>query len=564
MWRYLLILMLLMPAAAQPAQQPDLEEQTRQIAAELRCPVCQNLSAGDSPSELAQQMRAIILQQLKEGKSPDQIKAYFVSKYGEWVLLAPTAKGFGLLIWVLPFVALAAGIVLVLFVISRWARKKGRPQPTPVDPSLIERVLREATAETVLKVELDTESPGSLLLQEQARLYADLRELEFDYQAGRLSEEDYQDLRHKLATEAALVLKEIEASPATRAGAAAKVSETKAAPATKKTVEMQKTAVAGWKLAAGGIFLLLFGLTVGVLLTKSLRPRGSEQDSITGDFLTGTGPGGVGKGSEMAGMPGMGGSSEDIQSLLTQGRAAYERQEYPKAIEAFKKILAIDPNQPEAHTYMGLLLSQAGHADGALLAFDRALSANPKFPLALWGKGMLLFRAKEDLAGARETLESLLSVMPPGTEKEEVKKTIAEISELSSRPKQTPKQSKAGSPPDKIQQISGTISIDPKLKSKPDAQAVLFIIVHSGNSTAGAPLAVKKIDRPVFPLSYSLGPESVMMPGASLSGKVAVTARLDKDGNPMTKEPGNLAGEYKKNPVAGGSKNVDIVLDRVM
>jgi cytochrome c-type biogenesis protein CcmH len=213
---------------------------------------------------------------------------------------------------------------------------------------------------------------------------------------------------------------------------------------------------------------------------------------------------------------------------------------------------------------MGLLLSQAGHADGALLAFDRALSANPKFPLALWGKGMLLFRAKEDLAGARETLESLLSVMPPGTEKEEVKKTIAEISELSSRPKQTPKQSKAGSPPDKIQQISGTISIDPKLKSKPDAQAALFIIVHSAGSTAGAPLAVKKIDRPVFPLSYSLGPESVMMSGASLSGKVAVTARLDKDGNPMTKEPGNLAGEYKKNPVAGGSKNVDIVLDRVM
>ena len=161
---------LLLVVAAQPAQQPDLEEQTRQIAAELRCPVCQNLSAGDSPSELAQQMRAIILQQLKEGKSPDQIKAYFVSKYGEWVLLAPTAKGFGLLIWVLPFVALAAGIVLVLFVISRWARKKGRPQPTPVDPALIERVQREATAETVLKVELDTESPRSLLLQEQARL----------------------------------------------------------------------------------------------------------------------------------------------------------------------------------------------------------------------------------------------------------------------------------------------------------------------------------------------------------------------------------------------------------
>ena len=102
------------------AQPPDLEAQARQIAAELRCPVCQNLSAGDSPSELAQQMKGIILEQLKEGKSADEIKAYFVSKYGEWVLLSPPARGFGLLVWVLPYVVAVAGIVLVLLVVRRW------------------------------------------------------------------------------------------------------------------------------------------------------------------------------------------------------------------------------------------------------------------------------------------------------------------------------------------------------------------------------------------------------------------------------------------------------------
>ena len=74
--------------------QQDLEEQTRKIASELRCPVCQNLSAADSPSELAQEMRQFIFDQLKQGKSPEQIKGYFISKYGEWVLLAPTPKGF--------------------------------------------------------------------------------------------------------------------------------------------------------------------------------------------------------------------------------------------------------------------------------------------------------------------------------------------------------------------------------------------------------------------------------------------------------------------------------------
>ena len=556
MRRYLLFFILLMPPAVYPAQQVDLEEQARQIAAELRCPVCQNLSAADSPSELAQQMRAIILQQLKEGKSPDQIKAYFVSKYGEWVLLAPTAKGFGLLIWVLPFVGLAAGIGLVLFVVRRWVRKKDRSQPAPIDPYLIEQVKREAATDRPLQGDVEANSPRSLLLQEQARLYADLRELEFDYQAKKLSEDDYQDLRNKLESEAALVLKKLEASAPSRPGAVPEPSERRAAVAEKKAVGTQKATRSTWQLAAGGIFLLLFGVTLGVFLTKSLRPRLSDQDNITGDFLTGTGSGDIRSSLATAG--------KEIPSLLAQGRAAFERQEWPKAIEVFKKVLAIDANHPEAHTYMGLILAQAGHADGALLAFDRALSADPKFPLALWGKGMLLYRAKEDFSGAGETLESLLSIMPPGAEKDEIQKTVAEISQLSSRQKENSKKSQAGSFPGQIQQIRGTISVDPKLKPKLDAQAVLFIIAHPAGSKAGPPLAVMKIEHPVFPLSYSLGPENVMMQGIPFSGKVLLSARLDKDGNPMTKEPGNLTGEYKKNPVPVGSQNVDIVIDHVM
>src|ERR1051326_745644 len=83
------------------AQAPDIEQQTHEIAAELRCPVCQNLSVADSPSELAVQMRASIEEQLRQGKSPDEVKQFFVSKYGDWVLLAPPAKGFNLLLWIL-------------------------------------------------------------------------------------------------------------------------------------------------------------------------------------------------------------------------------------------------------------------------------------------------------------------------------------------------------------------------------------------------------------------------------------------------------------------------------
>ncbi len=78
---FLLIFVFAGSLHAAPA--PDLDDQTRAIATELRCVVCQNLSVADSPSEMAQQMRAIVREQLQAGKSPEQIKDFFVSKYGE-------------------------------------------------------------------------------------------------------------------------------------------------------------------------------------------------------------------------------------------------------------------------------------------------------------------------------------------------------------------------------------------------------------------------------------------------------------------------------------------------
>ncbi|MFQ5542604.1 MAG: cytochrome c-type biogenesis protein CcmH, partial [Candidatus Binatia bacterium] len=180
---FLLLTLLLLPMGLQ-AQSVDLEEQARRIAAELRCPVCQNLSVADSPSEMAQQMRALIREQLKEGKSPEQIKAYFTSKYGEWVLLAPTKEGFSLLVWILPFIALTGGILLVILVARRWVQKKSGYRPSEVDPVFIQRVQQDVAAEKVWETNPEIEGPRAQLLYEQARRYTELQDLEFDYQAG--------------------------------------------------------------------------------------------------------------------------------------------------------------------------------------------------------------------------------------------------------------------------------------------------------------------------------------------------------------------------------------------
>ena len=281
------------------------------------------------------------------------------------------------------------------------------------------------------------------------------------------------------------------------------------------------------------------------MLFRSIRPRAGENDTMTGDFLTGTSSG-----------------SSEVRGALAEGKQAFAKQEFPKAIEAFKKVLSAEPNHPEAHSYMGFILMQAGHGDGALMAFEKALSQAPNFPMALWGKGMVLYQDKKDFAGAREIFGKLLNLVPPGEERNEIAKVLAEIPTSGGAPKPTPTAAPATAPSG--QTISGKITIDPKLKANVDPNAALFIIARPTGGPGGPPLAVKKIDKPTFPLSYSLGQENVMMQGTPFTGKINITVRLDKDGNPTTRGPGDLTGEYRKNPVEVGMKNVDIVIDQTM
>jgi cytochrome c-type biogenesis protein CcmH len=537
---FVIYLLLVNPLSA--AVTSDIDEQTQNIAKELRCVVCQNLSVADSPSEMAQQMRGVVREQLEAGKTPEEIKDFFVSKYGEWVLLTPKTQGFSLLVWLLPFVVLAVGLALGLWLVRRWSAKKTKFVASSIDSDLLTRVRNEVAAGKSVDVNPEDSGPGAQLEQDRARLYAELKELEFDFQAGKLAESDYAALKLEIESKAAAVLQQIDALVPPHPSASQTV-ERRVSKEKRLAAETNKKNYRRWQLAAGGSFLLIFGLTVGMLLTQSLRPRESAQDSITGDFLTGTG------------------SSESAR-FLQEGKSAFAKQDWPRAIEAFKRALAADPNQPDAHAYLGFILIQAGHADGALMAFDKALELAPNLPMALWGKGMTLYQGKKDYAGAKEAFVKLLQIMPAGKERVEVERILAEMPQSGQKPRQ--QSDKTGPAMPASQQITGKITIDPKLKADADSGAVLFIIARPAGAAKGPPLAVKKIERPVFPISYSLGPENVMMQGAPFTGNVAITVRLDKDGNPTTREPGDLTGDYKKGSVAVGSKNIDIVLDQMV
>jgi len=93
---------------------PSEEDRVRSLGDRIKCPVCQGEPILDSPAETARAMMDIVAERVAAGESDEQIIDYFTERYGDGILLDPPVAGRTLLLWVLPFVALAAGVVLIL------------------------------------------------------------------------------------------------------------------------------------------------------------------------------------------------------------------------------------------------------------------------------------------------------------------------------------------------------------------------------------------------------------------------------------------------------------------
>src|SRR5262245_7168562 len=119
--------------AQTPARDAALEARVKEVASQLRCPVCQGLSLQDSPTELSQEMKDVVRDQLAAGKSPDEVKRYFVAKYGEWILLEPKPTGFNLAVYALPIGMLLGGALVITFAVRRWTRSARSEEPLAME-----------------------------------------------------------------------------------------------------------------------------------------------------------------------------------------------------------------------------------------------------------------------------------------------------------------------------------------------------------------------------------------------------------------------------------------------
>ncbi|GAB3331600.1 cytochrome c-type biogenesis protein [Marilutibacter aestuarii] len=105
------------------------EQRFHALVVELRCVMCQNQSLADSNAQIAVDLRREVLALMQEGRSDDEIKAYLVDRYGEFVLYRPEVESRTWLLWFGPFAVLLLGAVAVVVAV----RRRGGDAPVPVD-----------------------------------------------------------------------------------------------------------------------------------------------------------------------------------------------------------------------------------------------------------------------------------------------------------------------------------------------------------------------------------------------------------------------------------------------
>jgi tetratricopeptide (TPR) repeat protein len=250
------------------------------------------------------------------------------------------------------------------------------------------------------------------LMEEKAATYRALREITFDYEAGHLSEDDYQGLRDRYEARAAELLAALD-----ELGPAPPVADrvTPAAmPASRNWVRHPAV------LTGGAALVLGFGIVIGLNVGRFAEPE--QPMAAPGNPAPGGGPG-----APMAALaPGTPVPPEVLAGMLSAARQSLQEGRYPEAISAYQAVLKREPRNVDAMTHLGLIVAIGGHADAAMETFDKAAAIDPGYaPLYLY-RGQVLFEVKQDYPGAVKAWERYLALVPRGEDHDRVAQLLKE------------------------------------------------------------------------------------------------------------------------------------------
>ncbi|MGA8724416.1 MAG: cytochrome c-type biogenesis protein CcmH, partial [Acidimicrobiales bacterium] len=169
-----LVAALVVGSGAFSSSPPTAAQRASAIESVIRCPSCEDLSVATSSAPTAVTVRDTIRQQVAEERTDQQIETYLVARYGSAIVLDPPARGWSLLVWLLPLLggALAVGVLVVVLI------RRGMAVNDAADSAD------------------ETTDPASL---EERRHFLDrsLADADAEFLAGDLSDRDYLALRQR-------------------------------------------------------------------------------------------------------------------------------------------------------------------------------------------------------------------------------------------------------------------------------------------------------------------------------------------------------------------------------
>jgi tetratricopeptide (TPR) repeat protein len=284
--------------------------------------------------------------------------------------------------------------------------------------------------------------------------------------------------------------------------------------------------------------MVLLGLgffaVLGAGLSQYAAPR-LEGGSLTGTDLSGA----IARQAQLdAAEAALVDNPDDLDALNLLTYSALQSGDLGAAMKWMDRCRKVDADHPEVRTHLAILQLSIGMGDKAVVELDAALEAEPALSKALFWRGLAALRSGErELAAG--FLERALEAASTPEEREQASQGLME----------------ARRPPAQVM-LRGKLSLAEGVAMP--GKGVLFIMVRRSEDGAGPPVAAVRLDPRGVPGSFSVTDRDLMMGGA-WPDSVWVEARVDTDGDPMTKSPADLLAA-RVGPFAPKSTAVELEL----
>ena len=253
------------------------------------------------------------------------------------------------------------------------------------------------------------------LEDERRRALRHLRDLDEDRGAGKLDEAGYRDARAEAEARAVAVLRALEAREGTGELAGGLRAVRRPAPSGATHRPGGRLPARRWpRRAVAALAGVVVVAGAAALLDGPVGDRGTGQ-MITGQAATGDAAPASPGAASLEGLerrvrehPG------DVATHLTLAERYLDAGRLKEATVAYLGVLKLDPSNVEANTQLGLLLFRSGLPEPGLRSVEQALAADPRYPEALYAKGLILFMGLRQPKAAVPSLRTYLQVAPFG------------------------------------------------------------------------------------------------------------------------------------------------------